>query len=473
MLRKLTTNTIAAALGLSAQKALGFVTTLVLARGLGEHAFGIYSFVSVYIFFFGFLVDLGMERVVTRELAEHPERIGRLMGNALLLKLALSAIAVPAAVAIAWLAGIDADTRYCILVAAMGLPLSLQVLFRSYFESRYQVKYTYAVTLPGAALFLLLAAACVVWRLPVYAVFYAGLVHVAVTLGVLAAVALRRVRLDVTPDRELLRLLLRDAGEVGLFALLFTMVTRIDQVLLFQLRGAADVAQYGLAVRVSEGLALVPQALMMTLFPVLAASRTTAPERFRQTCRLAFKYLSAVIVPVALLLTFVGREVVRLLFGAQYGGSTMPMIILVWGMFFAYTGAVYLNVFIIERRQRLLLAVSTATLTVNIAMNLWLIPAHGATGAALATVGSDFAGFVCWMVVPVTWPLMAVCLREVIRPLASLALAGALVAALALDGARGAALALAVYAGMMAVTRGVSRGDLVLVRALFATPRAD
>ena len=126
MLRKLTSNTIAAAAGLSAQKAVGFVTTLVLARGLGEHNFGIYAFVSVYIFFFGFLVDLGMERVVTREIAEHPDRIGRLMGNAMILKLALSALAVPAAIGIAWLAGFDTETRYCILVAALGLPLSLQ-----------------------------------------------------------------------------------------------------------------------------------------------------------------------------------------------------------------------------------------------------------------------------------------------------------------------------------------------------------
>ncbi len=69
MLHKVASNTLIGLAGTTAQRVLAFVTTLVLARGLGQDGFGVYSFVGVYIFFFGFIVDLGMERVVTRELA--------------------------------------------------------------------------------------------------------------------------------------------------------------------------------------------------------------------------------------------------------------------------------------------------------------------------------------------------------------------------------------------------------------------
>src|SRR5262245_23922403 len=109
MLRKLASNTAVGLTGMAALKGLTFVTTLVLARGLGDEGFGVYSFVGVYMFFFGFIVDLGIERVVTRELAAAPERRGRLLGNAILLKLGLSAVAVPAACAVAWLAGVEAE----------------------------------------------------------------------------------------------------------------------------------------------------------------------------------------------------------------------------------------------------------------------------------------------------------------------------------------------------------------------------
>ena len=163
MLRKLVSNTLIGLGGTATQKALAFVTTLVLARGLGQEGFGIYSFVGVYIFFFAFLVDLGMERVVTRGLSESRERIGRLLGNALILKLALAAVAVPVAYVVALFMHVSGEVQYCILLAALGLPLSVDLLFRSYFQSQYQVHYIYLITLPGSIMFLLLAALCIYW----------------------------------------------------------------------------------------------------------------------------------------------------------------------------------------------------------------------------------------------------------------------------------------------------------------------
>jgi len=354
MLRKLASNTLIALGGTTAQRALGFLTTLVLARGLGQDGFGIYSFVGVYIFFFGFIVDLGMERVVTRELAHAPERIGRVIGNAIILKLGLCAIAIPAAAVVAWLMGVPAEARYCIVLAALGLPLSIEVLFRSYFQSQFEVKYVYLVSLPGSTSFLLLATLCVHWSLPVHAIFYAGLINGVAALALLMIVALPRIRLHLRPERELLTLLVRDAGEVGLFVVLFMLAMRIDQILLFKLRGAVEVGRYAVPVRVTEALSILPEALMLTVFPLLASTRSSAPERFRHTYRLSFKYLTATILPIALLLTVVRHEVVSLVFGQQYGESATPLAILAWGMFFAYTGAVYLNLFIVQRYQRLL-----------------------------------------------------------------------------------------------------------------------
>src|SRR5438477_8513686 len=101
MLRKLTRNTVVALGGTATQKGLALLTTLVLARGLGQDGFGVYSFVGVYMFFFGFFVDLGMERVVTRELARTPERLNRVLGNAVILKLGLCMVAIPVAYLVA------------------------------------------------------------------------------------------------------------------------------------------------------------------------------------------------------------------------------------------------------------------------------------------------------------------------------------------------------------------------------------
>ena len=346
-------------------------------------------------------------------------------------------------------------------------------MFQSYFQSQYQVKYIYAVSVPGACLFLLLAVLCVRWSLPVHAVFYAALLNGALTLALLMAIALPRIRLSLRPDRVLMLMLLRDAGEVGLFVLLFMVAMRIDQILLFHLRGAEEVGRYAVAVRVTEALSVLPEALMLTVFPILAATQQSAPARFRVTYRLSFKYLSAVILPVALLLTLLRHEFVRLVFGAQYAASAAPLAILGWGMFFSYTGAVFLNLFIVQRLQRLMLLVSVITVAANVGLNLWLIPPYGASGAAWATVAANLIGFAVWSVHPETAAFMAACLAAALRPLVGVGLAWLAVAGLGLAGGVSAVTALAFYAAAMVLLGGVDRSDVARFRRLFAAERAS
>jgi O-antigen/teichoic acid export membrane protein len=468
MLRKLTHNTLVGLGGTVVHKLLAFATTLVLARGLGQESFGIYSFVGVYIFFFTFLVDLGMERVVTRELARSPQHSADIIGNAILLKLALCAVVVPAAYFVARMLEMSPEARWCIVIAALGLPLSIDSLLRSFFQSRFEVRYVFAVTLPSSALFLGLAALCVTLRFPVRAVFYAALLNGALTLTVLVALTRRHLRPSLWPRPEMMKLLLRDASEVGLFVLMFMLAMRLDQILLFELSGADEVGRYAVAVRFTEALSVLPEALMMTVFPLLASSQRSAPERFRETYRLSLKYLSAVILPVALVLTLTRDGLIDVIFGAAYRSSGMPLVILGWGMFFAYTGAVYLNLFIVQALHRLMLLVSLVALVVNVAVNLWLIPTYGAVGAAVATVAANLAGFLCWSLHPSTAPFMAVCAGEALRPLVSVALAWGLTWILALHGPAAVVVAVSAYLLLMAIFGGASRTDIALVRQLFA-----
>src|SRR5262249_44430918 len=153
-------------------------------------------------------------------------------------------------------------------------------------------RFIYAVTLPSSALFLALVALCVARHLPVQAVFYAALSNGGLTVALLLALTLRHLRPSLQPDPQLLKLLLRDAGEGGCFVPLFMLAMRLGQILLDERSGASEVGRYAIGVRVTEALSVLPEALMMTVFPLLASSQHSAPERFRETYRLSLKYLA-------------------------------------------------------------------------------------------------------------------------------------------------------------------------------------
>ena len=168
------------------------------------------------------------------------------------------------------------------------------------------------------------------------------------------------------------------------------------------------------------------------------------------------------------MLTVLREPFVRVVFGAAYLESAVPLAVLAWGMFFAYTGAVYLNLFIVRRLHRLMLLVSVVTVAVNVAINLLLIPRYGATGAALATVASNLVGYAVWALHPETAPFMGECTRAAARPFAAVAIAWLVIAAAGAQGSVAAGAAVSVYAVVMLLIGGITRADVDLVRRLLA-----
>lgn len=467
-LGRLASNTAIGFVGNAAQRGLAFAITLVLARGLGGDGFGLYSYVVSYMFLFAFFADLGIERVVTREVSRTPQFAGELLGSALVVKLGLSLLAMSAAVGSAVVIGMSGDAFYCILLAAVGLPMSVEHVFRGYFQSRFQVAYTYAITLPATVWFLAAAVVVTAYRLPVYTLFAIGLLSAPLILLSLLWVSHYRLHLRLRPRGRRMRAMLRDSMELGGFIFLFMLSMRLDQVMLFHLRGDLEVGHYAVGVRLSEALALIPEALLMTLFPLLVSSETSAPERFHHTYRLGFKYLAAVSVFFAFALTLVRHEVVTLLFGPAYDAAAPSLAILAWNMFFGYVGVIYLSLFVAQSRHRLLLLVSAGALAVNIALNLLWIPPYGATGAATATLAANAVGFACWLGLRETRPYMLTCLQESWRCLLAAAVSAAVLWELGLGGVGAVVLLFVLYAGLLWALGGVLWSDVRLVQRLFA-----
>lgn len=470
-LGRLISNTAVAFGGTAALKALTFAATLVLARGLGAETFGIYSYVGAYMFLFAFVSDLGLEQVLTREIARAPQRVSEILGNALVLKVAVSAVAVVAAIGIAHQLQMSDEARYCIYISACGLPFSVTMIFRSYLQSRYELKYNMVVSVPSTAA-LLLAAIAIVWlRLPLHMLFYATLGVGGLTLLAFLWLLLPRVRIVVRPRWANMKPLLRDSFEVGLLAALVAISMRIDQLLLFYLRDASEVGVYGAAVRVTEALAIVPYALLLTVFPLLTTEGTAA-ERFHHTYRLSCKYLAALIMPVALSLTVLRREFTTAVFGAGFVGGADALAVLAWNMLFGYLGSVYMNLFIAQARQRSAVLITLLSVIVNIVCNLAWIPHYGATGAAAATLAASVVAFVAWCLLPATRRYMLVCMGETWRPILASAAAVGASWVLGVSGVVAALAVSVIYLVILWRVGGVAWTDVALVQRLFAHDQA-
>jgi O-antigen/teichoic acid export membrane protein len=239
--------------------------------------------------------------------------------------------------------------------------------------------------------------------------------------------------------------------------------------MLFHFRGDVEVALYAVGVRLSEALALIPEAVLVTLFPLLVATESDSSERFRHTYRIGFKYLAALGIFVAFLVSVLREPMIALLFGSTYRAAAVPVAILAWNTAFGYVGAVYLSLFIAQSRQRPLLLVSAASLAVNVLLNLAWIPPYGASGAAAATLLANAAGFGCWLLLPPTRAYMVTCLRESWRPLLAATFVAALLHGAAFDGFAAAVIVAGLYPALLWAFGGITAADVHLVRRLYAS----
>ncbi|MCK6556418.1 flippase [Candidatus Binatia bacterium] len=465
-LRRLTSNSAVVVVGSALQRLLTLGTTLLLARGLGDEEFGVYAFVGAYMMLFGFLVDLGFERVIARELARDPQRVGVLMGTGFILRGAMSLGAAAVAVGVAWWLDFAAVTRWCIVLAAAGLPLSVESLVRAFFQSRYEMHYAYLLSLPGGVLFLALAGTILWLGGGLIGVFAAALVTGATIVVAMLWVALPHMQPVWRIDWSLIGYLWREAWELGVVIVIWLITMRIDQILLYWLRGPGEVGQYAVAVKITEALSVIPEAVTATTFPLLAAAIGSAPERVEYIYRLAMRYLILLALPVALAVWWWREALVRVLFGAGYvDGGSDALGVLAWWLFFSYTAAVYLGLMIVRSQQRLIAVISTAALAVNVGLNLILIPRWGASGAAVAMLTSSATSFVLFSIAADSRAAMRVCYGEAARPAAALAVGG-LAAGLLAPYALGPVLAVPLYVAALVLIGGLGREDIAFARRL-------
>src|SRR5512139_2620272 len=248
---------------------LQFAFIYAAQRILGPANYGIVTFGLAVGVVLAPVTDLGMQLIVTREIARDEPAAPRLAGIGLTLKLMLALCAVGVLVPVSLRRPADAILATFLLGLAV-----IAASFAEYFG--YVFRGLQRVELDAALTFLL--------RLLVFAFGFTALllrvtvnnVAVAYWLGGTLAALLGYLwlrRRFFTPllkaKRSEMLALLRQALPLG-GAILFSIAyTRTSICLLDALNSSTAVGEYGVALRLTEPLALVPSAIMAAVFPAL------------------------------------------------------------------------------------------------------------------------------------------------------------------------------------------------------------
>lgn len=372
----------------TATAALLLALMIIAGRFLGEVEFGKFMFALLLGGVFETLMDFGLHQVTVRAIARDPGRAPALLRHTLTIKLLWATAALVLLVATTNALRSETDVRMaCYLIGGASIFRSYMLTIRGVLQGLERFGWESVVVIADRALLL---------GLGYYALRSGGglqgltIAFVAARgLALVLAAVITQVRLGglgLQYDRELWRDLHLTALPLGFFLIVLNLYQYADGVMLGYFRTDAETGLYGAAFKVYEGLTYGAMAISTVLTPRLSALFVSDRTRHRRLSIGGIAASAAFGAVVAAAGYAVALPLLTIPFGPDFAGAAPPFRILcaglpiVFGIWILHATAISVD------REKLLLRTGLIGLAVNVGLNLYLIPHHGANGAAAATV---------------------------------------------------------------------------------------
>ncbi len=365
--------------------------TVVLARRLGSAGFGEYAFISTVVYVGNSLTTFGTDMVLIREIAARDD-ISRLPA-ALAIQLLLSGLLIGGIFLFGGrIPNQSTETLLALRIYILSLiPLAFFTVFTTALRGRQRMG-EYAGLSAASALLqaaIVLAPGIDLVRLCVL------LVAVQTMLAGLAGWMCRAlIRVDWRGWQALLdglSGLLKACIPFAVLTVLGMAYQRLGIYLLSTMSGPTNTGLYSAAARTVEASKTVHLAVFAVLYPAMALFSTagTGQRELGHDIRTSRNLLLAGGLLEAVILFAGATPLVRVLYGTEYQSSAPILRILAWTLI-PFTLNSYLTLsFIASRRELLVGKALLASLLGALLLNLWLIPAEGATGSAWAALAGE------------------------------------------------------------------------------------
>lgn len=367
----------------------GVVAGLAVARYLGPSGFGVLNYALAIFSLFNVISNLGLDYLIVREIALHPEQEAEVLGTGFWLKAAASILTTLAAIGCA-AALSPSDKRVVWIVGIVSVAAITQAIdvVDFYFQANIQAGRS---VLARNVVFLSASAArvlAVVFRLPLIAFgWIAGAEIILSELGI--GLAYLRSKRSAPRWRFVPRSaadLLREGWPLMLAAVMYTVYTRTDQVMLARMSAPSAAGEYSAATRLSEIWYTIPAIICNSVMPRMLRERSASLENYTHSMQQLYNSLTLLSVAIAILTNVLGHTAVRLLYGARFQSAAAVLTVQIWSSIFVFIGTAGAGQLIHERLTHLELQRCVFGAVVNVLLNWLWIPRFGVLGSAYATL---------------------------------------------------------------------------------------
>lgn len=365
---------------------------LLTARYLGPGNFGLINYALAYTSFFFSLCTLGINSVIVKNFVDHPDEEGVTIGTTLVLR-GISSI-LSSVMILGIVQFVDKEEPLTIVVVALcsiGLIFQIFDTFNYWFQSKLQSKYPAMATtvayiiMSAYKIVLLLLGKNVEWFAVATSVDY-------ICIAIFLFVVYKRkkgpqLKFSVKKAKELLG----SSYHYILAGLMISIYGSTDKLMLKQMLGESAVGYYSTAVQVCNLWVFVLSAIIDSLFPSIMELYAKDKAAFERKNRQLYAIVFYCSVSVSVLFVVFGGIAIHIMYGAAYMPAVAPLRIVTWYVAFSYLGVARNAWVVCEEKQKYLKYLYLGAAVVNVILNVLMIPWLGTSGAALASLITQFS----------------------------------------------------------------------------------
>ena len=371
------------------------------ARILGAEGWGLFSYAIGLIAFLTIFTDLGIRAVLTREVAKSAdeERRAALLSTSFFIELALVLLASLVVVFAA---------PYFITIPAVKeiLIITLAVLvFDSFREFGFAVIRAKEKMEQEAGIFIFTNFAIVILGFIFLTVSpsvrsFAASYAIGTGLGTLVTFYVLRdyfKKLLTNFSKKLIRSIITSGWPFAVAGMLGGVLVNIDVLIIGFFRTVEEVGYYSAALRPVQLLYILPTILAISVFPTLSRLAHKDSERTRSMLEKSIAIVFLVAIPLALGGVVLGREIMELLFGAEYLPGTVSFQILTATILVNFPAVILTDAIFAHDKQKFLISFMVLGAVINVVFDLLFIPKFGIVGSAWTTLlAQAVSNFYLW-----------------------------------------------------------------------------
>lgn len=187
---------------------------------------------------------------------------------------------------------------------------------------------------------------------------------------------------------ELVKPLVTIAWPFAFFAILGSIMSSTDVVMLGWMKDVDQVGYYSTSQRIVAFLYIIPGLITSSLLPTLS-KQIHDKEKISSVVHSSIKLIYLFSIPLVFGSLVAGDQLITTLFGMDYSQSANIFRIAILNIIFAFPALIFNSIIFIFNRHKSIIKISLIGTVLNVCINFILIPKFGGLGAAITTLISQ------------------------------------------------------------------------------------